>query len=108
MPDDAPAILAIVTARDVEDLGFPDYTLEDVQQELADSREGCVVVDGGAVVAFAMLEGESARVAVHPDACGRGIGTSLLHWAEERGAVRQPVFGSNDAARRLLERAGWR
>ena len=106
-PEDARAILAIVTARDIEDLGFPDYALEDVQEELADSRDACVVLDGSELVAFAMLEDHDARVAVHPDACGRGIGSGLLRWAEERGARRQPVFGSNDAARRLLERAGW-
>jgi mycothiol synthase len=106
--DDASSILAIVTARDIEDLGYPDYTLEDVRHELADSQEARVVLDGSEVVAFAMLDGADARVAVHPDACGRGIGTSLLRWAEEHGATRQPVFGSNDAARRLLERAGWK
>lgn len=107
-PDDAPAILAVVTARDIEDLGYPDYMLEDVREELADARESCAVLDGSEIVAFAMLEGDDARVAVHPSACGRGIGSGLLAWAEERGAKRQPVFGSNDAARRLLERAGWK
>ena len=104
---DATAIHAIITARDIEDLGYPDYTLDDVREELADSREARVVLDGSEVVAFAILEADDARVAVHPDACGRGIGTSLLRWTEERGATRQPVFGSNDAARRLLESAGW-
>jgi mycothiol synthase len=47
---------------------------------------------------------------VHPDACGRGIGSWLRERAEARGhgVIRQEASGSNDAARQLLEAAGYR
>jgi mycothiol synthase len=61
-----------------------------------------------------MLSGGDGRVAVHPDGCGAGIGTYLREWVEERArdrnvlVIRQHVGGRGDAARRLLERAGYR
>jgi ribosomal protein S18 acetylase RimI-like enzyme len=108
-PGDADGILAVGVARDIEDLGYPDYDIDDVREELAEAREACVVSDGGTIVAYAFLEGDDARVAVHPDACGNGIGRWLLEWAEARGenVLRQEASGSNDAARRLLEEAGY-
>lgn len=104
---DTPGMLAVGIARDIEDLGYPDYALEDVQEELEAAREACVVLDGDAVVGYALLEDGDARVMVHPDSCGEGIGTWLLRWAEERGGVSQAVAGSNDAARQLLASAGY-
>jgi mycothiol synthase len=109
-PGDAEGILAVGIARDIEDLGYPDYDLDDVREELAEAREALVVTEGEGIVAYAFLEGAGARVAVHPDACGNGIGTWMLGWVEahSRGVVRQGAAGSNDAARRLLEEAGYR
>src|SRR4051794_31992287 len=108
-PADAEGILAVGLARDVEDLGYRDWELGDVVEELGETRDLCVVSDGGRTVAYALLEGDDARIAVHPDACGEGIGTWLREWAEARGrgVIRQEANGSNDAARRLLERAGY-
>lgn len=108
-PGDAEGILAVGIARDIADVGYPDYDLGDVEEELAEAREACVVTDGEAIVAYAFIEGDDARVAVHPDVCGNGIGGALLEWTEARGkgVIRQEAAGSNDAARRLLERAGY-
>jgi mycothiol synthase len=107
---DAEGILAVGIARDIEDLGYPDYDIDDVREELDEARDTCVVTSDGAIVAYALLEGDDARISVHPDACGQGAGTWLREWAEARatGVLRQEASGSNDAARRLLEAAGYR
>jgi ribosomal protein S18 acetylase RimI-like enzyme len=114
-PEDAEGILAVGVARDVEDLGYPDYSLDDVNEELAEADAAWVVAGGsGGILASALLTGGDARVLVHPDACGAGIGTRLLALLEgaarERGerVIRQAVSGRNDPARRLLEAAGYR
>jgi mycothiol synthase len=106
---DAEGILAVGIARDVEDLGYGDWAVDDVLEELDEARAAQVVADGATVVAYALLEGGDIRLAVHPDACGHGIGTWLREWAESRseGVVRQEAAGSNDAARRLLSDAGY-
>jgi mycothiol synthase len=108
-PSDAEGILAVGIARDVEDLGYGDWAVEDVLEELAEARAAQVVTEGERVVAYALLEGGDIRLAVHPDACGQGIGTWLREWAEagSEGVVRQEAAGSNDAARRLLDAAGY-
>jgi mycothiol synthase len=106
---DAEGILAVGIARDVEDLGYGDWAVEDVLEELDEARAARVVTEGSRLVAYALLEGGDIRLAVHPDACGQGIGTQLREWAEahSEGVVRQEAAGSNDAARRLLEGAGY-
>jgi mycothiol synthase len=108
-PGDAEGILAVGIARDVEDIGYGDWAVEDVLEELAEAHATQVVTEGGEVVAYALVEGGDLRVAVHPGACGKGIGTWLREWAEglSEGVVRQEAAGSNDAARRLLEDAGY-
>src|SRR3954470_24179828 len=104
---DAEGILAVGIARDIADLGAPDWTIDDVREELAAADRAWVVEDGsGRVIAAALLTGGEARVLVHPDACGQGIGTHLRETVEEAAApgtvLRQVVSGSNDAARALL------
>lgn len=109
--DDAEAILAVGVARDVADVGEPDWSIEAVRDELAGASDAVVFTDESErVVGFALLTGIDARVAVHPDACGRGIGTALREWAEEHAngeLLRQETMGSNGAANALLEAAGY-
>jgi ribosomal protein S18 acetylase RimI-like enzyme len=111
-PDDADGILAVGVARDIEDLGSPDWSLDDVRDELAEAEHAWVAEDGARVVAAALLAGGDARVLVHPGACGLGLGTRLRELVEGAAAagtvVRQEVSGSNEAARALLEAAGYR
>jgi mycothiol synthase len=112
-PSDAQGILAVGIARDVADLGAPDWTLDDVHEEMAAAERAWVVEDGsGRLVAAALLESSDARVLVHPDSCGQGIGTHLRELVEEAAPpgtlLQQAVHGSNDAARALLEAAGYR
>lgn len=110
-PADAEAIFAVGLARDVADTGEPDWSLDTVRDQLAAADAGLMVEDdGGSAVAFALVRGIDVRVAVHPDACGRGIG-SLLRDEVERLAhcdvLRQEVMASNTAAVALLEAAGY-
>jgi ribosomal protein S18 acetylase RimI-like enzyme len=101
-------------ARDIEDLGAPDWSLDDVREELAEAERAWVVEDeAGRVVAAALLAGDGyAHVLVHPAACGQGVGTHLRELVEASApagsVLRQDVNGSNDAARALLEAAGYR
>ena len=116
---DAPEVLELIIARDIADLGRPDYTLEDV---LADwgaptldlERDAWIAEENGAALGYALLDDRGAAlITVPPASEGRGIGTALREAAEaralERGEalVRQYVPTSNEAARTVLLAAGY-
>ena len=107
-------------ARDVADIGYPDFTLEDVHADWATpgvdlQRDGWVVAEpGDAIVATGLLLGDDALVYVHPDACGRGLGSTLREMVEVRGrergtaVLRQFVpIGNEQAAALLLDAGYW-
>jgi mycothiol synthase len=111
--DDAEAVLELIVARDVADLGVPDYTLGDLRQEwtldeVDLSRDAVVVEDeDGSLVGYAIVRSVGAQVIVPPEQTGRGIGSRLLNWAQERGPRRQWVAERDVAGHRLLGRAGY-
>ena len=117
-PADAESVLRVLLARDVADIGYPDFTLEDLRADWATpgldlARDAWVVDDpGGELVASGLLLGDDAHIYVHPDACGRGLGSALRELAEERGrergtaVLRQFVPVGNEAAAALLLDAG--
>jgi ribosomal protein S18 acetylase RimI-like enzyme len=118
LEDDAANVLQVILARDVADLGVPDFTLEDLQADWATpglnlEHDVRVADAGGAIRGYAILLGDDAVVIVHPEAEGEGTGTALRRWAEarasERGTsvLRQFAYGTNDGARRLLHDAGY-
>jgi mycothiol synthase len=119
-PADVEAVLAVIVARDVADLGAPDFTLEDLEQDWREpgwrlARDARVAEDDGRIVGYADLRRQLAQGFVHPDAEGRGIGSALLAWLERRaaepdapGPLRQHVAVTNARSRELLEGAGWR
>jgi mycothiol synthase len=116
---DAASVLQVIVARDVADLGVPDFTLDDLRADWA--TPGLKLEDdvrvaagpGGEIHGYAILLGDDAVVIVHPEAEGAGTGTVLRRWAEarasERGTsvLRQFAYGANDGARRLLRDAGY-
>jgi mycothiol synthase len=116
---DEESVLEVIVARDVADLGVPDFTLDDLRADWAtpglelehDVRVAAGA--GGAIRGYAILLGDDAVVVVHPEAEGEGTGTVLRRWAEarasERGTavLRQFAYGANDGARRLLRDAGY-
>ena len=119
-PGDAAAVLELIVARDVADLGYADYTLEDVKADWASpatdlALDAWLVEDGSGPVGYAMLdESGAAMVVVPPEREGRGIGTTLREAAEARVAargdevVRQYLPATNEAARAHVRDAGYR
>jgi len=116
--DEAAAVHAVIFARDVADIGRPDYSLQDVLDdwelpEVDLARDVFVVADdGGALVGWADVDERGARVAVHPDHEGRGVGTLLRGALEARMRerslpVRQMVIPANAAAVEHLRAAGY-
>jgi mycothiol synthase len=118
-PDDADAVLAVIVARDVADLGRPDYTLEDLHADwtlpgVDPASDAWVVQEGERLVGYAFLDDRGAAlISVAPDAEGRGIGTALREAAEQRAVergealVRQYIPVANEPARALLLDAGY-
>jgi mycothiol synthase len=128
-PGDAAAVLELIVARDVADLGRPDYTLEDVEADWSApgvdlARDAWLVEDGdtqrtsssgtGGLLGYALLDDRGAAlVTVPPASEGRGVGTALREAAEARAAergealVRQYVPITNEAARTHLLDAGY-
>ncbi|HWF73318.1 MAG TPA: GNAT family N-acetyltransferase [Solirubrobacteraceae bacterium] len=118
VPDEAPAVLEVLVARDIADLGAPDCTLGDVLDEwgLADfelAADARVAEVDGRIVAYGSVRREGTFAVVAPEFEGRGIGTRLLRWAEGReaerpgGRSRQWVAGANERAAELLRGAGY-
>jgi mycothiol synthase len=118
--DDARDVLDLIVARDIADLGRPDYTLEDVQNDwaspLLDLRRDAwlAVDDAGLPLGYALLDDRGAAlVTVPPASEGRGVGTALRVAAEsraiERGEAlcRQFVPAGNELARAHLLDAGY-
>jgi mycothiol synthase len=76
--DDAPAVLAVLVARDVVDLGTPDYTLEDLRDEWRasefDLAEDALVVeaDDARIVAYAAVRRPGTLAVVGPRPGGAG------------------------------------
>lgn len=118
-PGDARAVLELIVARDIADLGRPDYTLEDVRADWASpgvdpALDAWLVEDGDGPLGYALLDDRGAAlVTVPPASEGRGVGTALREAAEaraiERGEalVRQYVPTVNEAARTHLLQAGY-
>jgi len=115
---DAEEVLAVILARDIADIGAPDFTLEDLRADwaapgVALEHDARVANRNGAIRGYAVLLGDDAVVIVHPEAERAGHGTVLRRWAEARAAergtavLRQFAYGSNDAAREHLRAAGY-
>src|SRR5690349_13795621 len=88
--EDAPAVLGIVMARDMIDLGMPDYALEDIYDAWGVSSFDLAVdavlaeTDEGAIAGYAAVEPMGTMVVVAPEHEGSGVGARLLEWSERR------------------------
>ncbi|MBV8998589.1 MAG: GNAT family N-acetyltransferase [Solirubrobacterales bacterium] len=120
VPDDAPAVLAVFTARDIADLGVVEHRLEELLDEWRgsdldlDHNAQVVQDESGRIVAYAAVRRwPGSLVVVHPESEGRGIGSRLLVWTEGReravgrGLHRQWVAAGNASARALLTSASY-
>jgi mycothiol synthase len=118
-PDDLDAVLAVLHARDLADLGVTDYTREDLDEEWSlsevDLAWDTVVAetDAGEIVGYALIRSPGTMAVVAPDHEGEGIGAQLLAWAERRARERgdrrhrQWIAGGDERARALLLGAGY-
>src|SRR6185295_13920796 len=91
---DAAAVLDLIVARDVADLGRPDYTLEDVEADWAApgielGLDAWLAEEDGAALGYALLDDRGAALITVPPATeGRGVGTALREAAETRARDR--------------------
>ena len=72
-PADAPAVLDLIVARDIADLGRPDYTLEDVQADWAApgidvTRDAWIAEDDDVALGYALLDDRGAALITVPPA----------------------------------------
>jgi mycothiol synthase len=116
-PADAPVIAELIAAHDAAHQPVSDdFSAEDVLDwwKRVDEGDAVVVTDGsGRILGAGAIRrrGENylADNFTHPDFRGRGIGSALVDWAEERvsrrgaAALRVAVAARDTAAKELLE-----
>jgi mycothiol synthase len=119
IPADASAVTAVMAAQELADVGEVVIEEADIiadwQRPGHEVSAGTVgVCDDDRLVAYAEVAyGDRGDSAVHPDYRGRGIGTWLAHWmqqkAREKGCtvIGMPV-PQNSPGDRLLESMGYR
>jgi mycothiol synthase len=117
-PDDAEAVLAVLEARDIADIGVSEVTLADLDHdwrsiEFDSARDARVAVLDRRVRGYAHVRRPGSLGVVAPDSEGRGIGTRLLAWAEGRERERatrphrQRIADVNAPGRALLAGSGY-
>jgi GNAT superfamily N-acetyltransferase len=117
--EDAAAVVDVVGAEEIVDLGQAEVTVDDIlgdwQQPRYDLATNTVgVFEGDRLVAYGdASEGDAAYAAVHPERRGRGIGTAIAHWTQATARANGvPTISSNvpedSAADRLLATLGYR
>jgi mycothiol synthase len=116
---DLAAVLAVLVARDVADLGEPDSTLEDLNEQWSasefDRETDALVVEleDGRIAAYAAVRRNGTLVAVDPEFERRGIGSRVLEWVEQRERElsrshhRQWGGASSEPSKQLLTSAGY-
>ncbi|GAB3792326.1 GNAT family N-acetyltransferase [Nocardioides ungokensis] len=118
VPTDAAAVTAVMAAQELHDVGEVVIEEADIVAEwqspgydVPGSTVG--VFDGETLVAYAEVShGERGDAAVHPEHRGRGLGTALARWMQERAREKGssrigmpvPVDSPGD---RLLESLGY-
>jgi mycothiol synthase len=121
--DEAEAVTQLIAACDIAEYGAADIELDDVLVDWGRpgfdlEKDAVVAVEDGRIVGYATVTRSGNRDAyVHPKQLGRGIGSRLLAWSEDRAAEQvgagesillgEPVASVNEAARKLLESAGY-
>lgn len=119
---DARPLLALVEACDIADVGEPDYTIEDVEDDLSrPGWRGWAVPDGrGGFAGYCWCErvetrpGVDVDARVHPDLAGSGLLPRLLAVARAEAAALRPglptrmFVAAAATARAVVEEAGGR
>ncbi len=117
--EDIAAVLAVLTSCDLAELGEHDWTLDDLRHVWGRSEfdlgRNAIVAEtpDDGVVGYGHVDHHGALGQVAPELRGRGIGTLILDWLQERaielGRDRhgQRISAGNHAARALLTGAGY-
>jgi GNAT superfamily N-acetyltransferase len=118
--DDAPAIHRLIAAAEERWHGqtdrAPDAVAADLQRPLITLELDTRVLEApnGDLVAWAWVHGgRRAQIDVHPSYVGRGLGTQLLDWAEDRARehgsdwLAQTVDDADKAGTELLRARGY-
>lgn len=129
--DDVQAITDVINAAETAEYGRGTMTeeivrtaWEDPNMDLAQDVLLITVDDGRAVACGDMEQREHARIycsaSVHPDFCGRGLGSYLLAWLDVQARRHIPlaepgarvaminwISSVNQTAKRIVEQAGY-
>lgn len=119
--DDAAGVAALIASHQLADFGSVQVSEEEVRADWAGSdlaADTIVVQRAGVIRAAADLIDRPGLVSVygyvHPDHTGRGLGSFLAEWGEQRAAlqagptvVRHHVTSTNLAAVTLFEERGY-
>ena len=116
--DDLDAVLAVIQATELDELGAPLTTRTDIAGDwqrptMVLATDVVVVEDGGTVVGYAEQFRGRAFAHVHPDVQGRGIGSALAAWSEDHARahgltqVGQTIATTADASLRMLQGRGY-
>jgi len=121
--NEAEVVTQLIAACDIAEHGAADIELDDVLVDWGRpsfdlEKDAVVAVEDGRIIGYATVTRSGNRDAyVHPEQLGRGFGSRLLAWSEERAAEQlgqgeavllgQPIAAVNQAARKLLESAGY-
>lgn len=101
---DAEAVHALVVARDLADLGTPDCTLADVEQEwqavqLDLTADTLVAETDDGLAGYAVIRRPGTYAVVDPAHEGSGVGTELRRWAESHDRRSRRLFHRQLVAR---------
>ena len=110
---DAAAVTAVMAAQELADVG--EVVIEEADivgdwqrpgYDVAASTVGVFDGDTAGRVRRGDAHGDRGDAAVHPDHRGRGIGTALARWMQERPARRAPRVDRHAGARRAPPATG--
>jgi GNAT superfamily N-acetyltransferase len=119
VPTDAAAITAVIAAQELDDVGEvvideADIVAEWQRPSYDVSASAVGVLHDGVLVGYSEVIGaDRGDAAVHPEHRGRGLGTALARWMQERAReVGSSVIGmpvpEGSPGDRLLESLGYR
>ncbi len=106
---DLPLVADLVRAADEFDQGEPGVSFEDIEADwrrpgFDPAHDVVLAFDGDRLIGEAEVPGPRVEACVHPEARGRGIGTALLLWTEQRALQRAPAGGEVRVGQTIVER----